>query len=104
MSKDYPKVGETYKAHERRLRTGWYDKYAPPGLPGIDIGPDRDPLNHTFRRWTYEGDGDGTYMAGVPDDTYQTVYASHVLEHIKDVHTALKNWYRITKPGGHVIV
>jgi SAM-dependent methyltransferase len=101
---EFPKVGETYKAATRRAATGWFDRFAPQHLAGIDIGPDRDPLGVSFRRWTYEGDGDATFMFGVPDESFVTVYASHVLEHIKDVNTALKNWYRILKPGGHLIV
>jgi SAM-dependent methyltransferase len=100
---NFPKVGETWKAHERRVRTGWFEKYAP-DQPGIDIGPDRDPLNHTFRRWLYEKDGDATFMSGVPDGVFQTVYASHVLEHLHEPQRALKHWWRILRPGGHLIV
>lgn len=86
------------------MNTGWFDKYAPPHLSGIDIGPDIDPLNFTFRRWTLEQDGDATHMAGVPDNSFNCCHASHVLEHIHDPVTALRNWYRITAPGGHVVV
>lgn len=100
----YPKPGETWKAHQRRSTTGWFDKYAPPDKPGIDISPNGDPLNHTFRRWIYEIDGDATSMKGVPDDTFQTTYSSNVLEHLSFQKTALSNWYRITAPGGHLIV
>jgi SAM-dependent methyltransferase len=97
--------GETWKSRARRLKTGWFEKYAPDDKSGIDIGCQRDPLNHTFRRWdVIFGDGDATFMEGLPDDQFWTVYASHVLEHLDDPVTALKNWYRITKPGGNLIV
>lgn len=98
------RVGETWKAHPRRLLTGWFDLYAPPEQPGIDIGPDCDPLNHTFRRWHYEKDGDATEMRGVPDNTFQTTYISHVLEHVNNPILAIRNWYRVTKSGGHLII
>lgn len=97
--------GETWKARPRRLRTGWFEKYAPENLSGIDIGCQRDPLTETFRKWdVIYGDGDATYMEGVEDNSYHTVYASHVLEHLDHPVIAIKNWYRITKPGGHLII
>lgn len=97
--------GETSKAHARRAEEGWFDAYAPEGLSGIDIGCAQDPLNQTFRRfdWIF-GDGDATLMEGVPNNLFHTVYASHVLEHLQYPVKALKRWYEITKPGGHLIV
>jgi ubiquinone/menaquinone biosynthesis C-methylase UbiE len=38
------------------------------------------------------------------DNSFDYVYASHVLEHLDDPITAIKNWYRICKPGGHIIM
>jgi ubiquinone/menaquinone biosynthesis C-methylase UbiE len=98
-------MGETAKARNHRLKDGWFEKYAPDHMSGIDIGCQHDPLNQTFRRWDLIfGDPDATYMEGVEDNKFQTVYASHVLEHLPDPETALKNWYRILRPGGHLIV
>jgi ubiquinone/menaquinone biosynthesis C-methylase UbiE len=39
-----------------------------------------------------------------PDNEFDYVYASHVLEHLTDPVTAVKNWLRICKPGGVVII
>lgn len=101
----YGQRGETTKARERRLREGWFERFAPEDRPGIDIGCQYDPLNQTFRRWDHLfGDGDAALMEGVHDRTFHTVYASHVLEHMVDPVVALKNWYRILKRGGHLIV
>ena len=98
-------MGETSKARERRLKEGWFDKYAPEGLSGIDLGCSDDPLNHTFRRWDIQfGDGDATIMEGIPDNTFQTVYASHLLEHVRYPSLAIKKWFDILKPGGHLII
>lgn len=97
--------GETYKAEARRISEGWFEKYCPDHLSGIDIGCQRDPVVETFRRWdVIFGDGDATYMEDVSDNKFHTVYASHILEHIPDHKTALENWFRITRPGGHLIV
>lgn len=37
-------------------------------------------------------------------DSQDTVYSSHCLEHIPDFVTAIREWYRVTKLGGHIIV
>lgn len=97
--------GETHKSRERRQREGWFEKYAPVDKAGLDIGCRDDPLNWTFRRWELAfGDGDATDLEGVPAETYYTVYASHVLEHIPFHRKALKRWYEVLKPGGHLII
>lgn len=99
------KYGETWKAYKRRLNEGWFDKYAPEDKPGIDIGCQYDALNSTFRRWDIAfGDGDAEFMEGIKDETFYTVYASHILEHINNPKEALRNWFRILKPGGHLII
>lgn len=98
-------MAETFKSSGRRVREKWFEQYAPDHLVGIDIGCQHDPLNHTFRRWDLIfGDGDATFMEGVPDSSFYTVYASHVLEHVADPVLAVKNWYRILRPGGHLII
>ena len=96
-------MGETAKAYERRVREGWFHRHI--ADPGIDIGCQRDPLNHTFRRWdVIFGDGDAQRMEGVPDGTFATVYSSHVLEHLDDPVEAIRNWWRILRPGGKLII
>lgn len=95
--------GETAKARDRRLREGWFQKFIID--PGIDIGCGIDPINDTFDRWdAIYGDGDATFMDGIPDEHYMTVISSHLLEHLHDVKEAVSNWWRILKPGGHLII
>lgn len=97
--------GEANKLHPLRLENGFYEKYAPDHLSGIDIGCGFSPINETFRRYDYLlGDGDATTMADISDNKFHTVHACHILEHIEDVKSAVRNWVRITKPGGHVII
>ena len=98
-------MGETSKSHKRRGREGWFDKYAPSHKSGLDIGCGEDPLNHTFRRWDKKfKDGDAQEMEGVSDNIFHTVYASHILEHIRFPSKAVKRWYEIVRPGGHLII
>jgi SAM-dependent methyltransferase len=48
-------------------------------------------------------DYDGVHLP-FPDDMFETVHASHVLEHIDDASTALTQWFRVLKVGGHLII
>ena len=97
-------IGETSKARERRLKEGWYDKYAPKSESGLDIGCGCDPLNDVFHKFDQKfGDGDAQLLEGI-DDTYHTVYASHVLEHMVDPVASVARWHEVVEQGGHLIV
>lgn len=104
-------MSETRREFGRRTREGYFDKYF--FGHGIDIGcgsdlDANDKLDATTAscdRWDVSsGHGDATYMHGVPDEKYDWVASSHLLEHIRDRETALKNWWRILKPGGWLVI
>lgn len=38
------------------------------------------------------------------DASFDAVYSSHTLEHIEDYQAALAEWWRLLKPGGHLIL
>tara|TARA_Y100000034_G_scaffold117749_1_gene157594 strand:+ start:36391 stop:37038 length:648 start_codon:yes stop_codon:yes gene_type:complete len=102
---DYKKVGETHKAQLRRLREGWFDKYAPEAKTGLDIGCGHDCLNNSFRKFDQQfGDGDAQFLEEVENNSYHTVYASHILEHMVDPVKAISRWYEVVEPGGHLII
>jgi SAM-dependent methyltransferase len=78
---------------------------------GIDIGAGNDsislyrelfPSMGGVRAWDMP-DGDAQYMEGIADESYDFVHSSHCLEHMVDPSVALKNWFRILKPGGYLI-
>jgi len=96
-------AAETAKAKPRRLSEDWFDEFIHD--PGIDIGCQHDPVSESFRKWdVIFGDGDAQKMEGVEDESFQTVYASHILEHLPDPIEAVYNWFRILKPGGFLII
>ncbi|MFO1413382.1 MAG: methyltransferase domain-containing protein [Burkholderiales bacterium] len=79
---------------------------------GLDVGGRPDPLSlyaelfariTEVRTWDLE-DGDGQRLAGVPDESFDFVHSSHCLEHLADPADALRNWLRVVKPGGHVVI
>lgn len=79
---------------------------------GIDIGGAPDPL-YLYQElfpliksvlcWDINN-GDAQFMKGVSDHSFDFVHSSHCLEHMNDPQEALGNWFRVLKPGGHLIV
>lgn len=79
---------------------------------GIDIGAGDDNLYKfreqftsitSVRDWDKK-DGDAMLMESIPDNTFDFVHSSHCLEHLTNPALALKNWIRICKPGGYIVV
>lgn len=97
---------ETRKAFERRKKSGWFNFIK--GW-GVDIGSGPDPIvlpegvSATVRQWDKE-DGDATFMEGVADESLDFVYSSHCIEHLDFPEVGLRNWYRILKPGGYLLL
>lgn len=102
---------ECSKAIPRRLRDGRFATRYFVGA-GVDIGGKPDPLSlyceffpgiASLRTWDIE-DGDAQLMASAADESFDFVFSSHCLEHLRDPAEGLRNWFRILKPGGHIII
>ena len=63
------------------------------GYVGVDIfpGPEVDIV------------ADGRFMPFFKSDSVEVVYASHVAEHVVDLHPLMKEIHRILKPGGRLV-
>lgn len=79
---------------------------------GIDIGAGPDSLGQYAefffamsgcKAWDLP-DGDAQLLASIGDASLDFAHSSHCLEHLRDPVEALRNWLRVIKPGGHVIV
>jgi SAM-dependent methyltransferase len=102
---------ELSKSIPRRLRDpNFITKYFVGS--GIDIGGLPDPLSlyvelfpliTDVKIWDWE-DGDAQYLTGVEDNSIDFIVSSHCLEHLVDPYEGLRNWIRVLKPGGHLVV
>jgi ubiquinone/menaquinone biosynthesis C-methylase UbiE len=48
--------------------------------------------------------GDAQLLDNVDDNSFDFVFSSHCLEHIRDPYEALANWIRVVKPRGHIVI
>jgi len=101
-------ASETNKSRPRRLREGFFDKYI--RGHGIDIGCGRsygyaDDLRVHETALAHDLDiCDAHGMSKYGDGSFDYVHSSHVLEHMRDPVLAIRNWYRICREGGFLII
>lgn len=79
---------------------------------GVDIGGKPDPLflykemfplMDSVRTWDWE-DGDAQFLEGVGDGSLDFVHSSHCLEHLVDPAEGLRNWFRVVREGGYLVI
>lgn len=102
---------ECSKSIQRRFSdSNFFRKYF--SGTGIDIGGKPDPLSlykeffplvENIRTWDLE-DGDAQFMQSVDDESFNFVHSSHCLEHLNDPIEGLKNWFRIIRQNGYLII
>jgi len=92
---------ETSKAKNRRVKEDFFEKYCKG--KGLDIGYGGDIITDDSIGWDAEH-GDAQFLNGVGDAQFDFAYSSHTIEHMVDPETALKNWWRVIKCGGYLIL
>jgi SAM-dependent methyltransferase len=95
------RLGETSRAKPRRITEKFFEEFC--RGKGLDIGYGGDLLAENCQGFDLE-DGDAHCLAGFEDEEFDFVYSSHTLEHLFDIQLALKNWWRVLKPGGFLIL
>jgi len=102
---------DTSKAMLRRLNLpGFATRYFVG--QGLDINGAADPIGQYaelfpaikgMRLWDV-ADGDAQYLTGLADSTFDFVHASHALQRMADPREALRHWFRVLRPGGHLVL
>ena len=70
----------------------------------IDIGGGSDKVTENGEVFDLEH-GDAQHILKYKDkESYDCVYSSHCLEHMKDVPLALSKWWELVKPEGYMII
>jgi SAM-dependent methyltransferase len=59
-----------------------------------------DPTRQPGTQWIR----DAVALKGIGDHTYDFILSSHCLEHVANPLRALREWNRVTRPGGHIIL
>jgi SAM-dependent methyltransferase len=69
---------------------------------GIDIGCGSDPVTPDVQRFD-RAEGDASHITEYVHEQFDFVYSSHCLEHLPDPAEALRKWWQLVRPGGHLI-
>ena len=103
------RIGVSFRAsYARRVRNGFMQAYFS-GPAIIDIGyrggdPDAVPITESAIGVELDYPGYDGVRLPVPDASQDTVLAAHVLEHILDYKPVLREWLRVLKLGGFLVV
>lgn len=73
-----------------------------PNFVGIDNGREKDLFGIQMKPDMVVGSCERLTMFA--DGAIDCVFSSHLLEHIDDHAAALKEWWRLVRPGGHLIL
>jgi SAM-dependent methyltransferase len=83
---------------------------------GVDLGAGGDPINHTAIRvdlvlpyaqtgkFGVQLGGDASRLHWFRDSVLDYVYSSHLLEDFDNTEDVLREWLRVIKPDGHLVL
>jgi SAM-dependent methyltransferase len=69
----------------------------------LDIGGGPDPITPEAQVWDL-AQGDAQEMRGARPESFDVVFSSHCIEHLRNPQAALARWWSLVKPGGYLIV
>ena len=107
VSEDWPVKGEAGRTFNEKLKNGFFSAYMA-GEVTIDVGyrgafEDAVPiLPHAIGVDLDYPEYDGKRLP-FPDESIDTVYSSHMLEHVTDFRTTIRDWHRVVRSRGFIV-
>lgn len=92
---------EASKLRERWTKEGIFERYFT-GKRVLDIGCGNDKIIPEAEGWDLP-QGDGQYLRGIADGSFDVVFSSHFIEHLRDPLEGLLNQWRVLRSGGYLI-
>ena len=107
VPEDWPVKGEAGRTLNVKLRNGFFSTYLA-GEVTIDVGyrgafADAVPILPHALGVDLDYPGYDGKKLPFPDDSVDTVYSSHMLEHVADPATTIRDWHRVTRLGGFIV-
>jgi SAM-dependent methyltransferase len=101
---------EAKKAMLRRSKSKEYNQYF--RGHGIDLLFNQDEsisecktlYGYTVQSYLPEPGNSLETLQNVIDNSFDFLHASHILEHATDLERTIKNWIRVVKPGGYLVI
>ncbi|HEX9536338.1 MAG TPA: methyltransferase domain-containing protein [Stellaceae bacterium] len=107
VPEDWPVKGEAGRTFNDKLKNGFFSTYMA-GEVTIDVGyrgafEDAVPiLPHAIGVDLDYPEYDGKRLP-FPDESIDTVYSSHMLEHVADFRATIRDWHRVLRSGGFIV-
>jgi SAM-dependent methyltransferase len=108
LDPERPVGWESRKTYALKIANGFFDRYLAGsaileigykgGIDGaVPIVPQAIGIDVDYPGY------DGATLP-FPDESQDAIYTSHCLEHISDYKRAIREWFRVLKPGGHLVI
>lgn len=99
---------ETSKLYNDRIARGFWETFVA-GDAILDIGyrggtPDALPLTDTAIGIELDYKGYDGFHLPFPDESQDSVHASHILEHVQPTTAYLREWFRVLRPWGTLLL
>jgi SAM-dependent methyltransferase len=107
VSEDWPVKGEAGRSFAEKLRNGFFATYMA-GEVTIDVGyrgafDDAVPILPHAIGVDLDYPGYDGKILPFPDASVDTVYSSHVLEHVYEFRPTIQDWHRVVRTGGFIV-
>jgi SAM-dependent methyltransferase len=107
VPEDWPVMGEASRTFREKLQNGFFAAYMD-GDVIIDLGyrgytEGAVPIFPHATGVDLDYPGYDGIVLPFADHSVDTLYSSHVLEHISDYRGAIRDWYRVIKTGGFIV-